>query len=233
MTDLAPEALVWITVTLAAYQVALAIHQRAGRHPLANPVVLSVLLILPVLLITRTPYETYFEGARFVHFVLGPATVAFAIPLYGQIARLKALLLPLMVALVVGSLTAITSAVALAWLLGASQDTLLSLAPKSATMPVAIGIAEQTGGIVSLTALAVTLTGVSGAMMAPGLLKVLRIEDLAVRGFAVGVASHAIGTASTLRLGESAAAFSALAMGLNAVATAVLLPLLAGLVGGR
>jgi predicted murein hydrolase (TIGR00659 family) len=232
MTGLAPAPLIWITLTLAAYQVAVTIHQRARRHPMANPVLLSVLLVVPVLLVTHTPYETYFEGARFVHFVLGPATVAFAIPLHGQLARLKTMLLPLTVAVVVGSLTAITSAVGLAWLLGASRDTLLSLAPKSATMPVALGIAEQTGGVGSLTALAVTLTGVSGAMMAPGLLKLVRIDDLAVRGFAIGVASHAIGTASTLRLGESAAAFAALAMGLNAVATAVLLPLLARLVGG-
>ena len=117
--------LVMTALTLAAYQVALLIHQRAGRHPVANPVVLSVLLIVPVLLVTRTPYETYFEGARFVHFVLGPATVAFAVPLYGQRARLRTLLMPL-----------------------------------------------TTGGIVSLTALAVTLTGVSGAMMAPGLWRI-------------------------------------------------------------
>jgi predicted murein hydrolase (TIGR00659 family) len=225
--------LLWLTVTLLAYQAALGIHRRSGRSPIANPVLISVTLIVGVLLLTRTPYQTYFDGAQLVHLLVGPATVALAIPLYAQIARLRAMLLPLTIALAVGSVTAIGSAVALGWVFGASPETLMSMAPKSATMPIAMGISEKIGGLPSLTALAVTITGVSGAIMARRLLDLMRIDDLAARGFAVGLTAHAIGTAQALQVSETAGAFAALAMGLNGMATTLLLPLMVQLVGSR
>jgi putative effector of murein hydrolase len=143
-----------------------------------------------------------------------------------QFERLKKMWLPLTLALLVGSFTAIASAVAIAWAFGASRETLLSLAPKSVTMPIAMGIAEKIGGLPSLAAVAVAVTGIAGAIMARGLLNLLRIEDPAVRGFAVGLTAHAIGTARALQVNETAGAFAALAMGLNGIATALLLPLL-------
>lgn len=143
------------------------------------------------------------------------------------------MLLPLTITILVGSVTAIGSAVALGWACGASTDILLSLAPKSATMPIAIGVTVQMGGLPSLTALTVTLTGISGALMARGLLQLMRIDDAAVRGFALGLTAHAIGTASALQVSASAGAFAALALGLNGVATTLLLPLLVQLVGSR
>jgi predicted murein hydrolase (TIGR00659 family) len=219
-------ALVWLLVTLAAYQVALAIQRRSGRHPLANPVLISVSLIIALLLATGTPYPTYLDGAQLVHFLVGPATVAMAVPLYSHLDRLKSTAVPLTIALLVGSVTAIASAVTIGWLFGASTETLLSLAPKSTTMPIAMGVTEQIGGPPSLTALTVTLTGISGAIMARGLLDLMRIDDLAVRGFAVGITAHAIGTGYAMQVSETAGAFSALGMGLNGLATTLLLPLL-------
>jgi predicted murein hydrolase (TIGR00659 family) len=224
--DLSASPLLWLTVTLLAYQAAWAIYRRSRQHPVANPVLISVTLVIGLLLITGTRYETYLDGARLVHVLTGPATVALAIPLHAGVARLRAMLVPITVAVLVGSVTAIGSAVAIGWLFGASADTLLSLAPRSATMPVAIGVSERVGGLGPLTALAVTVTGISGAIMARGLLDRLRVEDPAVRGFAVGLAAHAIGTASAVQLGEGALAFAALAMGLNGIVTALLLPLL-------
>ena len=152
--------------------------------------------------------------------------MALAIPLYMQLERLKRMWLPLSVALLAGSLTAIASAVGIAWALGGTRETLLALAPKSATMPIAMAVAEQIGGLPSLAAVAVALTGVAGAVMARGLLNLFGIEDPAVRGFAVGVSAHGIGTARAIQVNETAGAFSALAMGLNGVLTALLLPLL-------
>jgi predicted murein hydrolase (TIGR00659 family) len=223
----------WIAVTLLAYQVAYAICRRSGLNPMANPVLISVALIISVLLVTKTPYQTYFDGAQFVQFLVGPAIVALAIPLYAQIERLRTMFLPLTVALLVGSVTAIGSAVVIGWAFGASTETLLSLAPKSATMPIAMGVSETIGGLPSLTALAVTITGISGAMMARGLLNLMTVEDSAVRGFAVGLTAHAIGTAVALQTGEIAGAFAALGMGLNGVATTLLLPLMLQLAGSR
>jgi predicted murein hydrolase (TIGR00659 family) len=223
---LSASPLLGLTLTLLAYQGAVWINKRCGGHPLANPVLLAVIVLVALLWATGTPYATYFDGAQFVHFLLGPATVALAIPLYAQFHRLKRMAGPLLVALVAGSLTAALSAVLLGKLLGASDATLISLAPKSVTTPIAMGIAERLGGLPSLTAVLVILTGIVGAVGAQWLYALLKCRDPAVRGFALGVASHGIGTARAFQLGEQTGAFSALAMGLNGLLTAALLPVL-------
>ena len=223
---LAATPLLGLTLTLVCYQIAYAIHSRLGMHPAANPVLLAVAMLVAILLVTDTPYPIYFDGAQFVHFLLGPATVALAIPLYAQIGRLKKLALPLLVALVAGSLAAALSAVALGALFGASHELLMSLAPKSVTTPIAMGVAEKLGGLPSLTAVLVIATGILGAIGAHGLYRALHIEDHAVRGFAIGLASHGIGTARAFQVSEQAGAFAALAMGLNGLFTAAALPAL-------
>lgn len=226
---LSASPLLGLTLTLVAYQAAYWIYRRAGFNPLLNPVLLAVAMLVAALHFTGTPYATYFDGAQFVHFLLGPATVALAVPLYLQFGRLRRLALPLAAALLAGSLTAILSAVGVAWLLGAGDATLLSIAPKSVTAPIAMGIAEKIGGIPSLTAVMVIMTGVSGAMMAKYLLDALRITDHGVRGFAVGIAAHGIGTARAFQVSEQAGAFAGLGMGLNGLITAILMPLLIAL----
>jgi len=229
---LSASPLLGLTLTLVAYQAAYWIYQRAGFNPLLNPVLLAIAMLVTALQVTGTPYATYFDGAQFVHFLLGPATVALAVPLYLQFDRLKKLALPLAGALLAGSVTAIVSAVGIAWLLGAADATLLSVAPKSVTAPIAMGIAEKIGGIPSLTAVLVIMTGVSGAMMAKYVLDALRITDHGVRGFAVGIAAHGIGTARAFQVSEKMGAFAGLAMGLNGLLTAFLFPLLLRLWGG-
>lgn len=221
---LAGSPLLWLTLTVLAYLAALWVYRRFGASPLLNPLLWAVVVIIAVLLATRTPYTVYFEGAKFVHFLVGPATVALAVPLYLQFERLKRMWRPLSVALLAGSSTAIVSAIVIARVLGASRETVLSLAPKSATTPIAMAIAEQIGGVPSLAAVATALTGISGAIMARGLLNLLRVDDPAVRGFAVGVTAHGVGTARAIQVNETAGAFAALAMGLNGVATALLVP---------
>ena len=228
---LAASPLFGLTLTLLAYQGAFWLYRRTGSHPLANPVMLAVAMLVSVLWLTGTPYRSYFDGAQFVHFLLGPATVALAIPLHAQFRRLRAMALPLLVALVAGSLTAALSAVAVGYWLGASKAVLLSLAPKSVTTPIAMGIAERIGGLPSLTAVLVIITGILGAVGARYVYQALRIEDQATRGFALGIASHGIGTARAFQESEQAGAFAALAMGLNGLVTAALLPLVMAWLG--
>jgi predicted murein hydrolase (TIGR00659 family) len=229
---LAASPLLGLTLTLVAYQGAYWLYARSGMNPAANPVAIAVAIIVALLTLTGTPYATYFDGAQFVHFLLGPATVALAVPLYAQLPRLKRMLGPALVALALGSLTAIVSAIAVGWALGASRPTLMSLAPKSVTTPIAMGIAEKIGGLPSLTAVLVVTTGILGAIGAQWLFRLLRIKDEAVQGFAIGVAAHGIGTARAFQLSETMGAFAALAMGLNGLATALLLPILVRAWGG-
>jgi len=227
---LATSPLLGLTITLVAYVAGDWLYRRVNMHPLLNPVLLAVLALMAVLTATDTAYTTYFEGAQFVHFLLGPATVALAVPLYFNFGKLKRMWLPLLGGLLAGSLTAAVSAVGIAWVFGGSKQTLLSLAPKSVTAPVAMGIAEKLGGLPSLTAILVISTGILGAVLGPVVLNALRVRDQATRGFALGVTSHGIGTARAFQESEQAGAFSGLAMGLNALVTALLLPLLAHLV---
>jgi len=221
---LSASPLFWLTMTLVAYQLAFRIYQRSGQRPLANPVLLSILILVSLLTVTGTPYVRYFEGAQFVHFLLGPATVALAIPLYGQFKRLTRMAAPLVLALLGGSLTAMLSAVFVGYWFGGSLPTLLSLAPKSVTTPIAMGIAEQIGGLPSLAAVMVIATGILGAMAAQMLYRWLGIRDDAVAGFSMGVAAHGIGTARAFQLSETMGAFAALGMGLNGLLTALALP---------
>lgn len=223
---LSASPLAHLTLTLLAFQVGFYIYRKGGLHPLLNPVLIAVILVVSFLLTTGTSYQDYFDGAQFVHFLLGPATVALAIPLYRQFDRVKKSALAILVSLLAGSLTAMVSAVGIGHLLSASQNTLISLAPKSVTAPVAMGISEQLGGLPSLTAVLVISTGILGAMVGPIVLNLIGVRDMAARGLAMGTSSHGIGTARALQVSEVAGAFSGLAMGLNALATAILLPLI-------
>ncbi|WP_425092820.1 LrgB family protein [Tropicimonas sp. S265A] len=226
---LASEPLLWLTATLAAYLAGDALFKASGRRPLVNPVLIAVALLALVLWATRTPYQTYFEGAQFVHFMLGPATVALAVPLWSNLGQVRKTAVPMAAALVAGSVTAMGSALALGWAFGLRGDVLLSLAPKSATAPVALGISQAIGGLPTLTAVLVILTGIIGAVFVTPLLNLLRIKDWRARGFATGVAAHGIGTARAFQVNETAGAFAGIGMGVNAVLTAVLAPLIIGL----
>jgi predicted murein hydrolase (TIGR00659 family) len=223
-TYLSQGPLLWLTATIAAYALGDAVYRGSGRKPWANPVLIAVVVLGGLLWLTATPYPRYFEGAQFVHFLLGPATVSLALPIWDSRAHVRRAVLPILAALLAGSATAVLSALAVAHALGLSGATLISLAPKSATAPVALGISEALGGSPTLTAVLVILTGITGAIIATPLLNLLGLRDWRARGFAVGVASHGIGTARALQVHPVAGAFAGLGMGLNAVLTAFLAP---------
>lgn len=217
--------LLWLTVTLVVYALADAVSLRTGRHPLANPVLHSLWLIGLFLYVTATPYGVYFGGAQFVHFLLGPATVALAVPLYENRRIVFRALVPMLVALVAGSITAIASVVLLARAFGLPRDIVLALAPKSVTAGVAMGISETLGADPALTAVAVILTGIMGAIVVTPMMNRMGITDFRARGFAAGLASHGIGTARAFQVDEVAGVFAGIAMSLNALVTSLLVPL--------
>jgi predicted murein hydrolase (TIGR00659 family) len=218
--------LFWLMATLGAFLVGEALAHSARRNPLVNPVPIAVALMLALLRLTATDYQTYFNGAQFVHFLLGPATVALGVPLYRNRALVRRNLLPIFVALIVGSLVAVVSAVGIAAALGAPRIVLISLAPKSVTAAVAMAVSENLGGIPPLTAALVIATGIIGAIMVTPLMNALGVRDYAARGFSVGLASHGIGTAHAFEVNPIAGLFSGVAMGLNAVVTPIQVPLL-------
>lgn len=223
---LSSQPLLWLVVTLWAWVAADRIALLARRAPIVNPVLIAILIVSAILAATNTPYAVYFEGAQFVHFLLGAATVSIAIPLVRNRSVVRANLLPLLAALIVGSMVAIVSVIVLGRIFGLPHDVLVAMAPKSVTAPVAMGIAEKLGGEPSLTAVLVILTGVLGAVVVTPLMNAFRIRDYAARGFAVGLASHGIGTARAFVVDPLAGTFAGIAMGLNAILTSILTPIL-------
>ena len=219
--------LFWLTTTLTAFFLADSLAAAAaGRRPIVNPVLIAVALVAALLKLTRTDYATYFNGAQFVHFLLGPATVALGAPLYRNLDMVKRNLLPMLAALVVGALTAVVSAVGVAAAFGAPKVVLISLAPKSVTAGVAMAVCEALGGLPPLTATLVIMTGIIGAILVTPLMNALGVRDPAARGFAAGLASHGIGTAHAFTVDPIAGVFAGIAMGLNAVVTPALVPVL-------
>lgn len=223
---LSASPLLWLTATLAAYIAADNLQRGLNRHPLANPVLFAVILLVAILHVSGTPYRTYFQGAQFVHFMLGPATVALGVPLAAKARELRRIFLPMAAAVVAGSATAMGAAAAVGWLLGASRTTLLSLIPKSVTTPIAMAISEQIGGLPGLTAVLVILTGITGAVIVTPLMNAMGLKDYAARGLAAGVASHGIGTARAFQVSELAGTLAGLGLALNGLVTAILAPLL-------
>lgn len=218
--------LLWLTTTVLAYLAADAVARRFGNPPWANPVLIAVCLVAPVLWLSKTDYDTYFEGAQFIHFLLGPATVALALPLVDNLETIRRSVLPILLALFMGSVVAVVSALLMAQAFGLSTEVILSLLPKSTTAPVALGISEAIGGIPTLTAVLVILTGIIGAIAVTPMMNALRIRDWRARGFAVGVASHGIGTARAFQVNETAGAYAGIGMALNALLTSLIVPLI-------
>ncbi|QIL73299.1 LrgB family protein [Diaphorobacter sp. HDW4B] len=216
----------WIGVTFAAYLLAQKLYRRFGGNPILVPVATTSAMVMLVLWLSGVRYEAYAMATKPLSWWVGPATVAIAIPLFAQLDRLKRIWKPLLIALLVGSLVAMLSAIGIAWALGGSWQTIASLMPKSATMPIAIPMAERFGGLPALAAVAVVITGVVGTVISHPLLRLLKVTDPAARGFAIGLTAHAIGMARELQVNQVSGSFAALAMGLNGILTALLIPIL-------
>lgn len=218
-------SLVMLGATGLAYAVATWLHERARRHPVSNVVLVAVVLVGGGLWATSTPVADYASGARPLTLLLGPATVALALPLHRSMGDLRAATRPVVLAVLVAVTVATASAVGLARALGLSRETMLAMAPKTTTTPIAMAVAERLGGSPGLATLFVMITGIFGALVAPSAFELLRIRDARARGLALGVAAHGVGTARAVQLGALEAGFAALGMGLSGVVTPVVAPL--------
>jgi putative effector of murein hydrolase len=218
-----------LALTIGVYLAASRLHEAAGRNPLLHPVLMSVSVVGLAIWALGVKYDQYFSQAAPLHYALGPFVVLLAVPLVRRWGLIRNARHALPIALGIGSVTAIVLAVSFPLGLGADWTLSVSLAPKSATAPVAMGIAERLGGIAGLTAMIAVLTGIFGAVAGPSLLAAAGIRDERAAGFALGVVSHAIGTARAFQMSEAAGAFASLGMVLNAVLTVVLVPLLLAL----
>ena len=219
--------LLWLTVTVAVFAGADWLSRRSGRNPLCHPMLLSAPVLILVLLASGVSYAAYARATEILPFLLGPAVVGLAVPIWAQRATIRRLALPLAAALAAGSVTAIVSAVGIAWMFGAPAEVLASIAPRATTTPVAMAITEQLGGTVSLAAAIVIIAGVTGGVSGTALMNLMRIRDYRARGFAVGISAHAFGAARAFQVNEIAGTYASLGMALNALVTSVLLSIAA------
>jgi len=222
--------LLWLSVTILAFAGMDRLSQKLGRHPLAHPVLWSVPVIIAALWVTGTAYDIYVASTAMISFLLGPAVVSMAVPIWEQRKAIRKLAGPLALAVLAGAMTAIVSAVGIVWMFGAPLDIMASIAPRSTTTPVGMAVATTLGGIPALAAIIIIFSGVLGAMVATPVLNLMRIRDYRVRGFAVGVAAHGVGSARAFQVSETAGAYAGLGMALNAVVTATLLSIVAALI---
>jgi putative effector of murein hydrolase len=224
LRQLASMPLLWFAATVAAYEAGCALNRRCGGNPLVNPVLFATCILGGGLLVTDTPFEVYAQGSQGLYLLLAPATVALAVPVHRHLPIIRRCWPAILLATGIGGIGAAVCTVSLAHALGAAHRTVLSLAPKSATAAISIVVSDAVGGIASLTAVSTILTGVFGAMFALPLLRLLRIRDPRAIGFGLGVASHAIGTATALGVSEVAGAFSAVGLIVNGTLTAMVVP---------
>jgi len=220
-----------IVITITGFLIATRINRLAGGSAFLHPVIVAIALIVTFLTLVGTSYEQYFEGAQFIHFLLGPATVALAVPLFDHLERVRQMFWPIIIACFSGILTAALSTIGIVLLMGGSRETVLSLTPKSVTSPIAMGIAEKIGGFPSLTAGLVLVTGAIGCVIGPVLFRLLRIRDHSVQGFTMGLAAHGFGTAQCFTISSVAGAFAGLAMGMTGMVSAFVLPVLVKVLG--
>ncbi|MBA4085728.1 MAG: LrgB family protein [Kytococcus sp.] len=219
----------WVFVTLLAYRAGLWLRARTHGHPLAQPVLVAAGLVIALLALLGIDYDTYMSGGSLVHLVLGPATVALAVPLHRQAHHLREMAVPLAVALPAGALVSIGSAVLTVRGLGGGEALANTIAPKAATTPVAIAIADSIGGVPALVAVFTMFAGMLGAVLGPWALDRMGVQDRRVRGLAMGAVSHGVGTSRSLHDCLVEGAFAGLAMGLTALLTSILVPVVVAL----
>jgi putative effector of murein hydrolase len=225
-TPLATTPLLWLVVTLAAYVVGRVIQHACKGSAFASPVLIAIVLAAVVVLATRTSYKSYFAGAQFINFLLGPATIALAIPLARNARLVRENLHSIGLALLAGSVTSIVSGVGIVWLFGGSRTVALSMAPKAVTTPIAVAVSQQIGGVPALTAALAILGGIIAAVLGQQMLHGLQVRDWRAHGLAAGIAGSGVAAAQVAARNELGAAFAALGIALNGLLTAILVPVL-------
>lgn len=221
-----------VALTIAAYLLGTRLFQKLRRPVWSPPVLMAALMVAGALKLLSIEYPDYWQGAGWLTVLLGPATVALAVPLAQQLHHIRALWRPILVTIPVAATMAVAYSIGLAWLLGASPDVLASLAPKSVTAPIAIGIIEQIGGSVSLMMGGLLITGVMATLFVDVLGPRLNVDDDRIMGLVLGINGHAIGTVRAFEISYAAGAFASLGMALTGVFTALCLPVAISFIAG-
>ena len=214
-----------IILTIIAFEIGIFINNK-WRNPLLNPILIATVLIIGFLTVTGIEYETYKVGGDYISFFLGPVTVLLAVPLYKQIQSLKRYWFPILAGITVGSATSVICVIACAKMFNLSKTLMLSLTPKSITIPMGSVFSEQIGGIPSITIVSIVITGITGAVTAPLVCRYFRIKNPVAQGVAIGTASHALGTTKAMEIGEVQGAMSSLSIGVAGVITVFITPAL-------
>jgi len=217
-------------LTIAAFLIGQVVYEKTGKKPFTQPIIIAIIIVITVLQLFSIPYDEYFKTAYPLQLLLGPTVVALAIPLYQNIKRVKNILLPVIGTILIAGTLTVVFAVGIAWVMGASDQTLLSLSTKSITTPIAMIVSDEIGGHAALAAVFVVLTGILGLILGPTILNRMQLEDDGVKGLCLGLLAHAVGTAKALEISEECGAFAALAMGLTGILTAIILPVVIALI---
>ncbi len=210
-----------VTLSLIAYLIGVILKKKL-KLGIFNPLLISIVISIGVLLIGKVDYDTYNEGAKFLSWLLTPATVCLAIPLYEQWELLKQNYKAVLLGLLAGTVTSLTTVFVLAKLFGLSHEEYVTLLPKSITTAIGMGVSEELGGYVTITVAVIIITGVLGNMFGEQICKLFRITEPISKGLAFGASSHAIGTAKALEIGEVEGAMSSLAIAVSGIFTVVL-----------
>ena len=212
-----------IILSFAAYEIGKWINSKV-KNPIANPLLISILLIIGFLTVTGIPYDQYKKGGDIIAFFIAPATVAMILDLYANLDSLKANLLPIFVGVLLGSIFSVTMALLLSKAFGFDKEIITSMVPQSITTAIAISLTSEYNGIVALTAMVVVFRGVVGAAMAPAIMKICKIEDPVAQGVAIGTAAHAVGTSQARQMGKIQGAMSGLSIAVAGIITVFLMP---------
>ena len=229
MNEIIHSPLFGILLTLAAFETGVTISKK-WKYSFLNPLLIANIFIVGFLLLTGISLETYNIGGNYISLLLSPATVVLAVPLYKQISKLKQFWKPILAGIFAGSLTSIFCVLFFCKLVGLSKTLILSLLPKSITIPMGSVVSEQIGGISAVTIIAITITGITGAVAAPAVCKFCRIKHKVAQGIAIGTASHALGTTKAMELGEVQGAMSSLSIGVAGLFTAIVAPILVSII---
>lgn len=225
MSEFINTPLFGILLSIIAFEIGVWINKKT-KISLLNPMLIGIVLVIGFLMVCNIKYESYKLGGDYISFFLAPATVALAVPLYKQLDKLKANWLPILVGIFVGSVSSIISVIVLAKFAGISQNVLVSITPKSITIPMGIEVSRLLGGLPAITVASIMITGITGAIISPIVCKLCHITDPVAQGVATGTASHAVGTSRMMEIGEIQGAMSSLSIGVAGVITAVLAPIL-------
>lgn len=225
MSEFINTPLFGILLSIIAFEIGVWINKKT-RISLLNPMLIGIVLVIGFLLVCNVKYESYKLGGDYISFFLAPATVALAVPLYKQLDKLKANWLPILVGIFVGSVSSIISVIVLAKFAGISQNVLVSITPKSITIPMGIEVSRLLGGLPAITVASIMITGITGAIISPIVCKLCHITDPVAQGVATGTASHAVGTSRIMELGEVQGAMSSLSIGIAGIVTAITAPII-------